>query len=1025
MSEEAEVRGMFAELRSENAPHKQRLLVRIAELIMSPSYRDGRLSLLVKGGILDDAVSGEITGLIPISSLRDVHHQYSEIDWQLLITEGEGLVPVRLAYVARVMIEAFERRSWEPLPIGERELRVLHLNTFRQVPLFSEFTRTGLEAQTLTSYGLPAIYVSRLDPKPGGGFGLSQCSEDIVKDRAAHNIDYDRGLIYELNPTNAFLIDRKANIAYQNFFIKAATENGGERFLPTDEDTAAHASFLNDALERLRTTSATELSGWLFQALRSLPFSSLGFCLFEAVHEYAMAHLGEVFTANSFLTAIDPAQQFHWSMRAFTLRSPTSLKAALKQFRGYGVSAEGLFGYLSHHLAYKLAAVLGDQGAQSEAAALNSLFQSRMHTLEARDPDFDFGSAPCDAAVQLDVARDYAGIDPHRRRIWFSALPVGDQAAAALHADLDPTIGRARTNRLIEDANYKHCFLAFREAMGANTMRVLLDGGIGCLGVPFQPDPRGELLLVPVADHQTAERAVLRVDGDDVAIGFREPRATVMAPILLRDYGSLDPTLRRSTYGLYSSPPPSNAAAYNEIVGRVSDRAVASLPGQLATVPDVDPCVAVVVPFFKERSSYLKLVQDVIRASAGSGMGLLFIMVSNQPEREFVRNLARVQTAAFHEGRARDVAQAVIGINTSEIAAIEHWMIEKFINIHVGATVATRILASLPGMTHLACLEGDLQDVMPWWEQWIASVPKGWDRGLRTLSLFEHHVRTRPEDAVGAPGLPTFDTSDAILARLVAAPLTQVLFGMSVEQLFGGNFVLSRDLIGPFVELLDESDHVESLVEAWLPSAAAIADETRLVSVGPKVHLPEVSRAYSTTSKTVKWVADLFYALEMFLYQSGDVPVKLSKCGPTLKPGAFSTVDLGGASEERRGRLLDKEWMLHVWENVMPPDLCAAHEELIDCLVDEGADSARLRGALQAIDQDRWAETVVGFFLGTTARRGEEPEELFAFQLLLDARIIAMQSLKHSSVKVVVSQPCASRLKADALAHFGDLVARV
>src|SRR5882724_8309142 len=88
----------------------------------------------------------------------------------------------------------------------------------------------------------------------------------------------------------------------------------------------------------------------------------------------------------------------------------------------------------------------------------------------------------------------------------------------------------------------------------------------------------------------------------------------IEAPIKLRDLSTFDASLRYTFDKLYAKAPPTHAQTYQSAFKEISSDIDKSLRRYNASLPDGRDVVGVVIPFFKEKDSYIGIVRDTCRA---------------------------------------------------------------------------------------------------------------------------------------------------------------------------------------------------------------------------------------------------------------------------------------------------------------------------------------------------------------------------------------------------------------------------
>jgi hypothetical protein len=286
-------------------------------------------------------------------------------------------------------------------------------------------------------------------------------------------------------------------------------------------------------------------------------------------------------------------------------------------------------------------------------------------------------------------------------------------------------------------------------------------------------------------------------------------------------------------------------------------------------------------------------------------------------------------------------------------------MVEKYVNVHCGAKYIEALRSLLaPGalrLARVAYFEGDVEDTEKWWR----ILESKW-ASLSDVVILDFAVSVR--DIPDAKPQLDIHSSDAVLAGLMASPLTRLLLGVHIPQVFGGNYLLSGQAHGRFLQLLETSTHEESLVEAHLlPTALSATPSLSIESlyVGEKIHLPAArEHLLSTEEKFIKWTADLFGS------------VRRVSVRPPLGAGGAPTVPRGNVSIQRPPHDERRRLGLDVARNI---ELCEGVFE--KALKDTGVDIwARLgkvlssddhdgaKEVLRRLKKDEWVATVLAFY---------------------------------------------------------------
>jgi hypothetical protein len=1011
--EEREVRLLFQSLRSGSldSATKHDIARKICQLISDKGYRDGEIHSLVHGGLIDSLDSLQPTGIFKIPPLKELFVKYSEIDWELLTEYGEGIGSTRFLYIGKVIQQAFQRKTWGPPFQNSTKIQVLHLSTYEKIPLYSEARSAGIEVETQTSYGVPAIYVSHLSPS--GTQEISECSEDLVIDREEKNLEYNRGILFEIDSTagQIFYIDRKANIAYQNHFIrKALLVPEFSDLAPSEQTLTEFVAAINYLLSGWKeTTKPHDKVALATQTAAALSFSIVGFCLFELIHEYLAQFTSDINWINSAIRELDPRQRVTWSMRGFTIPSVEKLEKFFhthEHILGKDSFRE-FCNYFDREFRYRLFGFIGDDKKFLKECAFNNRFHAPLHEMEQERGVVDLRREPYPRELVLGTDSELHGavmIDRQRFDLVFQRAQLSVEQKRALEKLSSDPCWKEAAIKALRNQRLKCAYFHAKESLGAHTIKLMLANNVGCLAVPFQPDSRGELLLTPLATPANTQMFRVRVEKKQERDHVVKEGSPLKFAIGIRDFSSFDPLLRYAYDKLYTSALPTHSKSYGDVRTEVTALIHASIPRLDASIPEAAEVVAVVIPFFKEKDSYVHIVLDTLKAFDQRHEFLLFILVSNQAPDVFMHNIAALEARLPARAKGRYL---IFPVNTSEVGRINYWMIEKYLNVHLGSFVVTHLR---PGALKYAIyLEGDISHTAEWWKA-VHSITTP----LPEVVIFQFQVGVRPEGEQSPPKAD-FYGSDAILAKLFSTPATSVVLGQPVEQIFGGNFILGPTAAFRFCNYLEASEHVESLVETWLPVVMLEATSARILRVAPKIHLPAlVEHHFSTDSKFVKWVWDLFYSLEQFSKVSqGRLLTAVVDDAPEY---VFEKESIEAWERRREESLRIYDYSRQVYREVLTPKLDRLYELA----------ATKIRGAKpnrpykSQIDFDTWTETVIRFFLSTRDRRVDASEEiLFGLKALYSFNL-----LFYAGTDYKIQSPVPSPKKADELRALIGLTSR-
>lgn len=976
---ERTIRGAFPQPTITRPPIPRDQIASITASLLSPDYKSGIIKLICDGGLTDPAADNLPTGVIPLNSLRRLHHDFPEVDWAAIAASPDRTFPARLVYLAHTITFAARYGQWDPQPQPDG-IPLLHLDSHKRVPLYAHLSHAGPSASALATYGLPAIFVSPVDLE-GDRPHLSECSLDLLYDRRSQSTHYNRGLIYTVAPTSTFYFDRKANIAYRDYHLRR-TLMARPHLSPLPTQLADHSARLTSFLEAHRAASDPLAHLALTQECsQQLVYSALNFCLFELTHEFASIHSGSLLAANRFLKDLAPLQARLWSMASFVLPSLDSMRPI---FQAHGLSLDAYAIYCAENLRYKLHAFLGDNYEHADACARLFMFHRRYWDLRSSDPGGSLATLPLPAEMPRDAIHALVGASQG----WCNLHPKGNRLVFQTAAPPPPVVARLRSMDLsphardiLDKQDFKTHFTNHAEALALSTLHLLLTRRVGCAAIPLRPDTRGEMLLAPWVN-DTLVPQVLRVTLSDSDPPTIVEHAPVVSRLRLHDHRKYDPTMARTFPRLYNSEPSTSEEAYTRHFHGIAESIAAHSDALLPSLRS-KPHICVVIPYYKERRTYVDVAIASARAIVDEGFDAILLLATNQtPDMALESGLA-VSDALRRAvpGHVDDVH--VWHINTSSMSDLKQWMIHKFANVHAALRAVVALLARRVVVDRVVVLEGDVQNTGPWWRT-IFDPDRPQDADL---TLLQHAVRLVETEESKVFSEPTYDNSDSVLAELVAGPLTTVMIGTPLKHLFGGCYVLSPSAAERLAQFLDASDHSECLVETWLPAVMATSDRVHVVTVDPKVHLPTSNvDEVGVDGKVMTWVSDLFAAMQHYVrIRSETRPPHISTFGGSL------VCNIVGSEQkhiERRVRRLE-EWTLlrPVISNMLGNTLMHVYEQVQRNLSGVSHAGDRQTWA-QQISSDIWFETVVRCFVAMRGKGVQEGDEMAAFRQLLDLRVL-------------------------------------
>ncbi len=981
---EAHTREIFASLESTSTARWSDL----RRHILSPTYKDGILHLICSGGLADPE-TGHPTGILPIRSLLHVHYDYPEINWRALLDGPVDEVPPRLAYLAHVMLIAFERRHLEIARSTGPQPQVIHLTDPRNIPFYSGFLQKTLYAQALPYWGVPAVYVSPLGQDGHKNPILSDCSRDVFIDRRINDQHYSRGYVFTLDPSSIFYLDRKANICYRSTFAQQVYDRC-PTLLPGDEEITDHAATLERLCEECRKIPHPfERLERIIEVASHLEYSVLGFALFEFTHEFASDHSPNLHKANRLLRDLDNQQRRLWSMGSFKLPSISCLRRILNE---HELPDEVFISRASTHVLCKLRAFLGDDYKEAgNCARLFLLFKLDWQMRwEDRDRSSQSQALPRGATLTVPrTLRSWCNVSHDRVLFQSAECPTGEPRLTGVPPEWREVLRRHRFT--VE-------FERFAENLCTHTHHILLSQEIGCLAIPFQPDPRGEMLLMPSVKEGLVERANLAsVAFRDGQFTVRPSREAVQVNVCRRDLAGFDSKAKRTFGFLYRRDPVSPQDAYRQIFQRVvadATSATISLASRLRRTQHV----IVIIPFYKENDSYIGVSIESADALVAQGRDVILALATNKDPADAVVSIAKVEAAIRSRPRLRGRVH-VLSICTSEVNDLGHWMIEKYLNVHVGLSAARTAMDADVEVPFVAVLEGDLQRVASWWEEVFRSDPISVG-----VTLFQADVRIAQTDDGLHCSEVTFDNSDTLLAQCVAGPLSAAIFGKRVGSIFGGSFLLRADGIDPMLSHLNRSEHLESLVETWLLPVIRQMGSCRRLTVPTKVHLTtDEVRDDGADGLAIKWVADLFKSVASYIMHDTQRGLGCEFVGGDFPGGEIAPSDKRYI-DRRLDRLEEFAELEGRVGGIVGDRLLNAHRCALHAVQRAWEGDVGERQDL-VVSADDWAETVISFLVRIWDEGLNASDDLFAFRWLLDLRTLGF----YFGWKRVVTDPLPSR----------------
>jgi hypothetical protein len=410
---------------------------------------------------------------------------------------------------------------------------------------------------------------------------------------------------------------------------------------------------------------------------------------------------------------------------------------------------------------------------------------------------------------------------------------------------------------------------------------------------------------------------------------------------------------------------------------------------------------AVVVPFFKEESSFISIATESSIALKRMGYIPLIVLASNQPTRLPLQGASRLYFESI------GLAQQALGIKgagalwqdlfvadipTEGINGTKHWMIEKFLNIHCGSILCRELIELGIDIERVAFIEGDVEDVDQWWSKIELALDN-----LKDICILDFEVGVRPEGSTEDPRCD-LDSSDAIYARFLAEPLTGILMGTVIKQVFGGNFILSQAALRAFCDRLQTSEHKESLVETWLldlPPSCAI----RTLNVGNKIHLPALKEySFATDDKFIKWSIDLFSSIYRWKERHTGLAIRPILSSYASSKSRFSPEDIDRARERSREALRNFEYCSSIYLEVLTSTEIEQWNLGLP-LIREWTEGHTERPRA-SIEQDLWIASMLEFFLAHKEAPTEAQEErLFGLRVLFTLMASSLWSEKPRPIK--------------------------
>lgn len=926
-----QVRSMFryAKKKETETPKTKfnELIHELFNIVTDTKYCGGEIHRILHGGIEDISFTQHPTGIINIPPLHVVSRKYPEIDWSLFFKCET--IPGRFRYISYVfMNEKFI--NTEISTTVNSTLHLLHINSYLRIPLYTASPTRNVIASINHSYGFPCIYSAELF-LDGEKWKLSECSIDIMNDRKNNDQIYNRGYVFNLpDLSQVFYFDRRANVKFQNEFIKYLFSNRfhdkKNKYLPNENLIKYHVSNLKKAVKILKdeTINVEDTLQKYIGLCKSLEYSILGFNLFEIIHEFISESIPEINKTHTLLMSIDPSLKKRWTTRGFCPSSMNDLERVLNSIKPAKGEVNSTFKDFCHFFkeqapirfdAYQIGATANAALAFFECA-FNSLFYKQFY-----DNDLDSSRYTSEEQIDLKDIEDFLGAE-----------------------------------------------------MSSHLIKIMITNDVGAVCIPFQPDPRGEFLITPLINHCKNLRIDrFRIDISSGQYTFHKEEE-IEAKVLVSSFNKYNPIFYLNKYIAENE---TLSEKYNGIFKKICSRIDLQWPVYSERIGS-SKALAVVIPFFKEKSTFIKVAVESCKYIKKMGFLPIVVLTSNQPtyltngsaSHEMGKSIGLVEKELGVAGIGKNWKDYfIVPIQTEEIAGFSHWMIEKYINIHSGLYFLEKIKRST-SISHVGFLEGDVEEVDKWWE-----ILKSIGINDKDVVIFEFEVGVRDE---GANSKPVCDvhSSDAVLGRYIAESLFKSVAGVQVRNLFGGNYLLSIEAASMFKSILDNSAHNESLIESNLLDLNS-AFNFHIVNVGRKIHLPAVEGFYfSTDEKFINWTMDLMHSLQR--YES--LKSKSFTNHSNLEPMLLKCDSQSAIIERISKAIFNFEYCKQIYSKVLSVGNFKQWENIVDTLKVVIKDP---KPEIEEINNDFWNETLFQFYKYIKGRETREIEEvLFSLKIL-------------------------------------------
>lgn len=711
------------------------------------------LSNALSGGFESITYPGYATGLIKY--IKDVPN---------LKAVNASEVSARLSYIARILNTSF---------ISATPAALIHLNSYKKVEAFNDYS--DLEVETLINYGFPAIYCSYSN----GNSALSECAEDIILDRLRAGSVYNRGIKFELDPSqpDMFFVDRKAATLFRTQHLKDILKK--DQFSPIRIHSSAIRSRANELealIHKLSKTRDAHIFGErIMDYTRSRSFSTINSALFDLTHYWLSIYTKSVVKSNNIMQNIDPRLRQHWTMRGFGLGSSAHLADVLES---YGLRYQDYMNFLQARFLEELMQYIGPLSIQNlEDLALDNLFYEKIHDLETSvglDPTRERLEVRPDIPSELKSTVTY---DEENKTVYFSkALP-------------SPYAQYAKRHIYIMNHLYKLAHVHVKESIGSEIMRIIKLNKLGTVATTFQSDNRGEYFLLANREvsNLKAHRVHVSIDGQKRLSIVEIDKVDVS--LAIKTYASFDPTLN---YFL----PESNFLSLKDTR---ANRFLQIYRNKLSYLQEIFKIyyqqrvrsskrqIIIALPFFKERQVLIENIKSLIESHSRE-YDIHILLISNLDRSNFdtVISSIEVETELLRKN-ADNVF--IYPINTYEIDAVNLWMSNKTIAFMLGIEFANYLKDESLDIDRFYMMESDIFNAKHWW-----SVLAG-ERLTPNDAIFLGFSVYAKDETTQSLSAAEIDIKENIFYELFEKPLMKVFHGDTTGAITGSSYCFGMDAV--------------------------------------------------------------------------------------------------------------------------------------------------------------------------------------------------------------------------------------